>query len=159
MQDGYKVNMAPNGSCLMVTWTLLKKPPLGGRPNTKLGDHGIPKSPNQWFIIFHHVRGPCMNRICWGPRAHMTSHYTCGPVSTLHDFRSVLGRTWNTSFGLSQFQVHGSWLVCKPTLSTTTNSSSKRRRVIKTHCKLSSIIAQFRGQISYFVHGVILIFF
>jgi hypothetical protein len=25
--------MASNGSCFMVTWTILKNPPLGGRPN------------------------------------------------------------------------------------------------------------------------------
>jgi hypothetical protein len=29
------------GSCFMVTWTVLKKPPLGGRPNTKPGDHAM----------------------------------------------------------------------------------------------------------------------
>ena len=41
MQDGCKVyvdsSMASNGSCFMVTWTIYKKPPLGGRSNTKPG--------------------------------------------------------------------------------------------------------------------------
>ena len=35
--------MASNGSCFMVTRTIFKKPPLGRRPNTKLGDHGHSK--------------------------------------------------------------------------------------------------------------------
>ena len=45
MQDGCKVymgsSMASNGSCFMVTWTILQKPLLGGRPNTKPGDHAL----------------------------------------------------------------------------------------------------------------------
>jgi hypothetical protein len=44
MQDGCKVYMdscmASNGSCFMVTWTIFKKSLLGGRPDTKPGDHG-----------------------------------------------------------------------------------------------------------------------
>ena len=39
------------------------------------------------------------------------SHYTWGHVTTLHDFRGVLGRPLNTFFWLSQFQGHGS-CVC-----------------------------------------------
>ena len=40
--------MASNGLCFMVTWTIFKKPPLGGRPNAKPGDHdGTLKSHNQ----------------------------------------------------------------------------------------------------------------
>jgi hypothetical protein len=31
------------------------KPPLGGRPNIKLGDHGTPNVHNRWFILFYHV--------------------------------------------------------------------------------------------------------
>ena len=47
----------------------------------------------------------------------MTSHYTSGPMATLHDFGSVLGRPLDT-FGLSQFRGHGSWLPCEVALST-----------------------------------------
>ena len=51
MQDGCKVYMdsykALNGSCFMVTWTIVKKPLLGGRPNTKLSDHGTPNARNR----------------------------------------------------------------------------------------------------------------
>jgi hypothetical protein len=39
--------MASNGSCFMVTWTIFQKPPLGGRPNTKPGDHGTPNVHNR----------------------------------------------------------------------------------------------------------------
>ena len=35
---------------------------------------------------------------------------------TLHDFGSVLGHALDTSFGLSQFHGHGSWLVCEVAL-------------------------------------------
>ena len=32
--------VALNGSCFMVTWAIFEKLALGGRPNTKPGDHG-----------------------------------------------------------------------------------------------------------------------
>jgi hypothetical protein len=35
-----------------------QKPPLGGRSNTKPGDHGTPNTHNRWFILFYHVWGP-----------------------------------------------------------------------------------------------------
>ena len=35
----------------------VQKPPLEGRPNTKLGDHGTPNVHNHWFE-FCHVWGP-----------------------------------------------------------------------------------------------------
>jgi hypothetical protein len=38
-------------------------------------------------------------------------------MTTLHDFGSVLGWPLDTSFGLSQFRGHGSWLLCKVALS------------------------------------------
>ena len=41
----------------------------------------------------------------------MNSQCTHGPMTTLHDFESVLGRPLNTSFEL--LQLHGSWLVCE----------------------------------------------
>ena len=51
----------------------------------------------------------------------MTSHYTQGPMIMLHDFGSALGRPLGTSFGLSQFHGHGSWLMCDVALSLTGN--------------------------------------
>ena len=38
-------------------------------------------------------------------------------MTTLHDFGSVMGRLLHTSFGLSQFHGHGSWLMCEVALS------------------------------------------
>ena len=46
----------------------------------------------------------------------MTSHYTWGHVTTLHDFGSVLGHPLDNAFGLSQFHGHRSWLVCEVAL-------------------------------------------
>ena len=58
MQDGCKVYMdfymASNGSCSMVTWTVFQNPPFGGRPNTKLGDHGMSNAYKRWFVLLYH---------------------------------------------------------------------------------------------------------
>ena len=35
-----------------------QKPSLGGRPDTKPGDHDTPNAHNRWFILFYHVREP-----------------------------------------------------------------------------------------------------
>ena len=80
-----------------------QKPPLGGRPNTKPGDHGTPNAHNRWFILFYHVWGPAWIEIHWNSiwlraRSHMTSHYTWGSMTTLHDFGGVLGRPLDTFF-------------------------------------------------------------
>ena len=74
-----------------------QKPPLEGRPNTKPGDHGPLNTHNYWFIPFYHVWGPAWIEFieisiwlrAW---SYMTSHYTEGSVTTLHDFEGVLGR-------------------------------------------------------------------
>jgi hypothetical protein len=107
MQDGCKVYMdsymAPNGPCFMVTWTIFKNPPLGGRSNTKPWDHGTLNAHNRWFILFYHVWGPAWIETPWNDRwlralSHMTAHYTWGSVTTLHDFGGVLGwplDTWS----------------------------------------------------------------
>ena len=55
MQDGCEVYMTSflHG----IKWLMFpghldyfQKPPIGGSPNTKPGDHGIPESHNRWFI-------------------------------------------------------------------------------------------------------------
>ena len=78
-----------------------KKPPLGGRPHTKLGAHGTLDARNLWFILFYHVWGPTRIDIHWNSiwlrtHSHMTSRYTWGPMTTLHDFGGVLGRPLDT---------------------------------------------------------------
>ena len=80
-----------------------QKPLLGGRSNTKPGDHGTPNAHNRWFILFYHVWGPAWIEIHWNSiwlraQSHMTSHYTWGSVTTLHGFGGVLGRPLDTFF-------------------------------------------------------------
>ena len=59
-----------------------QKPPLGGRPNTKPGDHGTPNTHNHWFILCYHAWRPAWieihwnNIICLRAWSHMTSHRT-----------------------------------------------------------------------------------
>ena len=80
-----------------------QKPPLGGGPTTKLGDHGTQNVHNCWFILFHHMWGSTWINIHWNSiwlrvRSHMTSHYTWRSVTTLHDFGGVLERPLDTFF-------------------------------------------------------------
>ena len=50
----------------------------------------------------------------------MTSHYTQGSVTTIHDFGGVLGRPLDTFFLSSHnFMVTASWLVCEVALNHT----------------------------------------
>ena len=77
-----------------------RKPLLGGRPNTKLGDHGTLNAHNCWFILFYHVWGPaCIKTLIeiafgWGS-GHIWLCTTLEDVTTLHDFWRCLG----TAFG------------------------------------------------------------
>ena len=93
-------------------------------PNIKPGDHGTPNAHNRWFILFHHVWGPAWMEIHWNSnwlraRSQMTSYYTWGSVTTLHDFGGVSGRILGTFFWaltMSWSQTHSSWLICEVTL-------------------------------------------
>ena len=78
-----------------------KKPLLGGRLNTKPGDHCTPYVHDRWFILFYCVWGHAWIKIHWNniwlrARSHMTSHYTWGSITTLHDFEGVLGWSLHT---------------------------------------------------------------
>jgi hypothetical protein len=78
-----------------------QKPPLGGRPDTKSGDHGTLNIHNCWFILFYHVWIPAWIEINWNNiwlrvRSHMASHYTWRSVTTVHDLKGVLGRPLDT---------------------------------------------------------------
>jgi hypothetical protein len=105
MQDGCKVYMdsymASNGSCFIVTLDCFHKPPLGGRPNTKLGDQGTPNAHNRWFILIYQAWGHAWIESHWNSiwlraRSHMTSRYTWRSVTTPHDFGGVLGEPLDT---------------------------------------------------------------
>jgi hypothetical protein len=113
MQDGCKVYM--DGFQHGIKWIMscgqleyFQKPPLGGRPNTKLWDHDSPG--NRWSILFYHLWGPLWIEIHWNSiwlraRDHATWLWrVCWDV------------LWTHSFGLSQFHGHGSWLVCEVAL-------------------------------------------
>jgi hypothetical protein len=69
MQDGCKVYMdsymASNGLCFHGPLDYFQKPLLGGRLNTKLGDHDTPNPHNRWFILFYHVWGAVWIEIHW----------------------------------------------------------------------------------------------
>jgi len=99
-----------------------QKPSLGGRPNTKPGDHGTPNAHNCWFIIFYHAWGPTWIEI---HRKYLIE----GPITydftlhlRVHDHTyMILEVSWDglgtLSFGLSQFHGYGSWLMCEVALS------------------------------------------
>jgi hypothetical protein len=78
-------------------------PPLGSRPSTKPVDRNTPNAHNRWYTLFHNIWRPAWLKIHWNNirlrvRSHMTSHYTWGSVTTLHDFGGVLGRPLDTFF-------------------------------------------------------------
>ena len=88
--------VASNGLCFHGHLDYFQKPPLGGKPNTKPGDHDTPQTHNHCFILFYHVWGLAWIEIHWNSiwlrvRSHMAAHYTWGSVTTLHDFGGVLG--------------------------------------------------------------------
>ena len=104
-----------------VSWSfgLFQKPPLGGRLNTKSGDHSTLNAHKCWFILYYHVWGPAWIETHWisiwlGAQSHMASHYTWGSVTT-HTTWCWDG-LWTLSFGLSQFYGHNSWLMCEVAL-------------------------------------------
>ena len=52
--------VASNGSCFMVTWTISENH-LGGRHNTKSGDHDTPNAHNRCFLLFLSYMNTRMN--------------------------------------------------------------------------------------------------
>ena len=91
-----------------------QKPLLGGRPNTKPGDHGALNAHNRWFILINHAWGPARLESHWNSiwlraRSHMNSHYTWGSVTTLQDFGVVLGRPLDTFY--RALTLSWSWLL------------------------------------------------
>jgi hypothetical protein len=107
MQDGCK---SLHGFLHGIEWIMFHghldyfpKPPLGGRPNTKPGDHGTLDAHNRWFVLLYYVWGSAWIDIQWNgiwlrAWSHMALHYTWGSMTTLHDFGGVLGRSLDTFF-------------------------------------------------------------
>ena len=124
MQDGctvYLVSyMALNGSCFMVTWTILKNHHLevGLTQNQEVVALQNLTTVDLLYFIMCDLTWLEIhwNIIWWREWSHMASHYTWGPMTTLHDFGNVSGCHVDISFGLSRFHGHGSWLVCEVAL-------------------------------------------
>jgi hypothetical protein len=127
MQDGCKsLHGFPHGIKWIIFYGHLdyfQKSPLGGRSNTKAGDHGIPNAHNCWFILFYHVWGPAWIEIHWNSiwlrtLNHIWLHTTLeGPWPHYMILEVCWDGLWTLSIGLSQFHGHGSWLVCEVALS------------------------------------------
>ena len=103
MQDGCKVYVASNGSCFMVTWTVFKNHLLevGPTQNQETTAFGTLTTVDVFYFIM--CEDPAWIKIhqssIWlRAQSHMTSHYTWWFVTTLHDFRGVLGRPSDTFF-------------------------------------------------------------
>ena len=128
MQDGCKVYMdsymASNGLCFHGPLDYFQKPLLGGRLNTKLGDHDTPNPHNRWFILFYHVWGPTYLKIHkiaygWGT-GHIWLHTTLEDLWPQYMILEMCwDGLWTLSFGLSQFHGHGSWDICEMALRAT----------------------------------------
>ena len=114
--------MASNGSCFTVTWTNFKNHLLEVGLTQTVGDHGTPNTHKCWFILLYYVWGSIwIEEIHWNSiwsrdRSHMTSHYTWGSMTALHDFGGVLGRPLDTFSWALTISWSGSWLVCKVAL-------------------------------------------
>ena len=92
------------------------KPLLGGR------SWHSERSQPLIYSIFYHVQGPAWIEIHWNSiglraRSHMTSHYTWGSVTTLHDFGGVLGRPLDTFFRALTISWSQLMLMCEVALS------------------------------------------
>ena len=107
MQDGCKVYMdsymPSNGSCSLVTWTIIKNHLLEISLTQNRETMALWNLTTVDLFYFYHARGPALMKINWNgiwlrTWSHMTSHYAWGTVTTLHDFGDVLGRSLDTFF-------------------------------------------------------------
>ena len=107
MQDGCKVYMdsytASNRSCYILTWIFFKCNLLevGLTQNRETMALQMLTTVGLFYIIM--CEDPAWIEIPWNSiwlraQSHVTSHYTRGSVTTLHDFGGVLGRPLGTFF-------------------------------------------------------------
>ena len=94
--------VASNGSCFMVTWTILKNRLLevGLTQNREtMAVWALTTVGLFYFIMHKDLHNRCsLNSIWLRAQSHMASHYTWGSVTTLHDVGGVLGRPLDTFF-------------------------------------------------------------
>jgi hypothetical protein len=115
MQDGCKVYMdsymASYESCFMVTCIIFQIHLLEVGLTQNLETMALPTLTTVGSSYFTTSENPTWIDIHWNSiwsrtRSHVTSHYTRGSVTTLHDFGGVLGRTLDTFFwALTYFMV------------------------------------------------------
>ena len=91
--------MASNESCFIVTWIIFKNHLL------EVGLIQNRETMTLWTLTtvglfyFNNVWGLAWIEIHWlRVRSHMASHYTWGPVTTLHDVGGALGRPLDAFF-------------------------------------------------------------
>ena len=112
---------SPHGFLHGIGWIMFhghlddfQKPPLGGRPTTKPGDHGTPNAHHRRCILIYYVWRPIritiqQNSMRSRARSHATSHYTWGPMTTQCGFGGVLGHPLDTfNWALT---ISWSWLL------------------------------------------------
>jgi hypothetical protein len=95
--------MASNKSCFMITWTTFKHHFLEVRLTQNRETMALRTLTQLLIYSIYHVWGPTCIEIHWiniwlRAWSHMTTHYTWGSVTTLHDFGRVLGRPLDTFF-------------------------------------------------------------
>jgi hypothetical protein len=113
--------VASNGLCFMITWPIFKNHHLEVGLTQNQETMALWTLPTVDLFYFCHMWEPAWiethsNSIWLKAWLQVTSHYTWGSVTTLHDFGGVLGRSLDAFFELSQFHGHGSWLVCEVAL-------------------------------------------
>ena len=92
--------MTSNGSCFMVTWIILKNQLLEVDLTQNWKTTALRNLITNDLLYSIMCEDPTWIKIHWKSiwlrtRSHMTSHYTWGSVTTLHDFESCL----RTAFG------------------------------------------------------------
>ena len=108
-------------SYLASEWTMfhghldcIQNPPLGGRPNTKPGDHGTPNVHNRRFILFYHVWGSTWIEIHWNSiwlrAGHIWLHTTLEDPWPLYMILKVCWDGLWTLF-LGALTISWSWLL------------------------------------------------
>ena len=125
MQDGCKIckdsYMTSNGSCFMVTWTILKNHLLevGLTQNWEtMALRTLTTVDLFYFIKCEDLHEQKFVEIAfgWGP-SHIWLHTTLeGPWPHYMILEVSWDGLWTLSFGLSQFHGHGSWLICEVAL-------------------------------------------
>ena len=110
--------IASNGSCFMVTWTIFRNHLLKACLTQNQETMALRMLTTISLLYF-------WNSIWLRARSHMTSYYTWGYVTTLHDFGGVLGWPLDTFFWaltISRSRLLGS-CVCEVALNNVMSSS------------------------------------